>query len=181
MIAQSKPKETIIDTKAEITYHQLYEFGKLFECNQLSLQMLNNSFDPELNREQAFQSGEGSGKSGSFFFLTHDKKFMIKTINASELKIMLNILPSYIKHHLKYPDSLISKIFGVFTVKRQGMSPVILCLMENTVQLKNPEMLRYKFDLKGSTHGRKASGVITSKTDRKDIDFINLKTKEIEK
>ena len=46
---------------------------------------------------------------------------------------MLKILPSYIKHHMKYPDSLISKIFGVFTVKREGMAPVILCLMENTV------------------------------------------------
>jgi|FrelakmetLWP11LW_1041352.scaffolds.fasta_scaffold119224_1 hypothetical protein len=130
--------------------------------------MLDNSFNPELNQKQVFKSGEGSGKSGSFFFKTHDEKFMIKTINASELKIMLNILPSYIKHHLKYPDSLISKIFGVFTIRRKGMSPVILCLMENTVQLKNPKMLRYKFDLKGSTHGRKTTGVVTSKTDRKD-------------
>lgn len=77
---------------------------------------------------------------------------MIKTIGDSEKDIMLNILPSYIAHHLKYPDSLISKIFGVFTVKREGMQPVILCLMENTVQLKDPKMLRYKFDLKGSTH-----------------------------
>ena len=49
---------------------------------------------------------------------------------------MLSILPSYIAHHLKYPDSLIAKIFGVFTVRRDGMAPVILCLMENTVQLK---------------------------------------------
>jgi hypothetical protein len=40
--------------------------------------------------------------------------------------------------------------------------------MENTVQLKNPKMLRYKFDLKGSTHGRKTTGLVTSKTDRKD-------------
>ena len=95
--------------------------------------MMLESLDINKNREMIFKAGEGSGKSGSFFFLTHDKKFMIKTINASELKIMLNILPSYIKHHLKYTDSLISKIFGVFTVRRQGMSPVILCLMENTV------------------------------------------------
>ena len=65
---------------------------------------------------------------------------------------MLSILPSYIAHHLKYPDSLIAKIFGVFTVKRSGMSPVILCLMENTVQLKNEKMLQFKFDLKGSIH-----------------------------
>lgn len=94
--------------------------------------------------------------------MTHDKRFMIKTINKKELKIMLEILPSYVEHHLKYPDSLIGKIFGVFTVKRQGNSPVILALMENTVQLKSPHMLRYKFDLKGSTLGRKTKGVVTS-------------------
>ena len=95
--------------------------------------MLEKSFSPDLNREQVFKTEEGSGQSGSFFFLTHDKRFMIKTMKPSELKIMLNILQSYIAHHLKYPDSLIAKIFGVFTVKRAGMAPVILCLMENTV------------------------------------------------
>lgn len=124
--------------------------------------MLEKSFAPELNREQVFKTGEGSGKSGSFFFLTHDKRFMIKTVTKNELKIMMDILPSYIKHNLKYPDSLISKIFGVFTVKREGMEPVILCLMENTVQLKKPSMLRYKFDLKGSFHNRRTKGVVTS-------------------
>ena len=61
------------------------------------------------------------------------------------------------------------------------MSPVILCLMENTVQLKSPKMLRYKFDLKGSTQGRRTKGVVTSKTDRKDLDYLDLKKEEPEK
>lgn len=143
--------------------------------------MLENSFSPDKNREQIFKTGEGSGKSGSFFFMTHDKRFMIKTMSQTELQIMLKILPSYIKHHMKYPDSLISKIFGVFTVKREGMAPVILCLMENTVQLKSESMLRYKFDLKGSTFGRRTKGVVTSKTDRKDLDFLELKEKDPDK
>ena len=36
-------------------------------------------------------------------------------------------------------------------------------------------MLRYKFDLKGSTHGRRVKGICTAKTDRKDLDFLELK------
>ena len=76
--------------------------------------------------------GQGSGKSGSFFLMTHDKRFLIKTIKKSELKIMLNILPHYIDHNMTYPETLISKIFGVFTVKRAGSSPIFLALMENT-------------------------------------------------
>lgn len=90
-----RPTETVINAKTEITYHQLYEFGKLFDANMLSLQMLEKSFSPDLNREQVFKTSEGSGKSGSFFFLTHDKRFMIKTIGVSERDIMLNILPSF--------------------------------------------------------------------------------------
>lgn len=135
-----KPKDELLSvkTKIEITYHKLYEFGKLFDSNNLVLTLLLSSFDPKNNREQVFKSGVGSGKSGSFFFMTHDKRFMIKTISKSEVIIMMEILDSYIRHHLKYPDSLIAKIFGVFTVKREGMAPVMLCLMENTVQLKQP-------------------------------------------
>ena len=127
----------MIPTVSEITFHKLYEFGKLFERNKLGLDLLENSFSPELNQSQIFKMGKGSGKSGSFFFETHDKRFMIKTIKKSELKIMLEILPSYIEHHLKYPDSLIGKIFGVFTVKKAGMEPIYLALMENTTQLQD--------------------------------------------
>ena len=60
------------------------------------------------------------------------------------------------------------------------MAPVVLCLMENTVQLKKDEMLQYKFDLKGSTYnGRRTKGVVTSKTDRKDLDFLDLKNDKL--
>ena len=38
-------------------------------------------------------------------------------------------------------------------------------------------MLRYKFDLKGSTFDRKAKAPVTSKTDRKDLDWLELKKK----
>ena len=137
--------------------------------------MLEKSFSPYLNHSQVFKAGESSGKSGSFFFLTHDERFMIKTIKQCELDLMLKILDSFVAHYHKYPNSLISKIFGVFTVKRQGTSPITLCLMENTVMLTNDKMLQYKFDLKGSTHGRRTKGVVTSKTDRKDLDFLHLK------
>lgn len=47
--------------------------------------MLENSFSPDLNQKEVFKMGEGSGKSGSFFMMTYDKRFMIKTINKKEL------------------------------------------------------------------------------------------------
>ena len=41
--------------------------------------------------------------------------------------------------------------------------------------MRQEDRLRYKFDLKGSTHGRRTKGVLTTKTDRKDLDFLDLK------
>ena len=70
-----------IPFETKITYHRLYKFGELFKLYNVTLQMLEKSFSPENNHDQVFKAGEGSGKSGSFFFLTHDKKFMIKTIS----------------------------------------------------------------------------------------------------
>jgi len=32
-----------------------------------------------------FNAGEGAGRSGSFFFFSHDNKFIIKTITKMEM------------------------------------------------------------------------------------------------
>ena len=124
-----------------------------------------------------FQSGEGTGKSGSFFFFSHDRKYMIKTMRKDEFKTMLKILPDYINHHRRYPDSLLCKIFGVFTVHKEGMEKVHLALIENTMQFKDKDKIDFVYDLKGSTYGRKTKGQMTSKTVRKDVDFLNDKKK----
>ena len=54
---------------------------------------------------------------------------------------MLKILPQFSQHYKKNKDSLLAKIFGVFTVKTNATSKVHLMLMENTLQLKNPDGL----------------------------------------
>jgi hypothetical protein len=36
------------------------------------------------NRQKVFQAGEGTGKSGSFFFFSHDNRFIIKTMRGNE-------------------------------------------------------------------------------------------------
>lgn len=41
-----------------------------------------DSLSLEKNRQSVFQSGEGAGLSGSFFFFSHDNKFIIKTLKG---------------------------------------------------------------------------------------------------
>jgi len=48
---ESEQTETLIPTISKITYHKLYEFGKLFERNKLGLGLLENSFSPDLNQK----------------------------------------------------------------------------------------------------------------------------------
>lgn len=79
-------------------------------------------------------------------------------MRKDEFETMLKILPGYIEHHRRNPNSLIAKIFGVFTVKKEGMEAVHLMLMENVMQFKDKNKVRFVYDLKGSTFGRITKG-----------------------
>ncbi|KAG7973993.1 hypothetical protein I3843_06G024400 [Carya illinoinensis] len=60
------------------------------------------------------------GKSGSFFYLTQDDRFMIKTVKKCEVKVLIRMLPSYYEHVYRYENSLVTKFFGVHCVKPIG-------------------------------------------------------------
>jgi len=55
-----------------------------------------------------------------------------------ELQIMMENLESYYNHILENPKSLIARIYGVFQVEMEGITPVNLLLMANTIQIHNP-------------------------------------------
>jgi hypothetical protein len=44
-----------------------------------------------------FNAGEGAGQSGSFFFFSKDKKFLIKTMRGSEKTKMIEMLDEMIE------------------------------------------------------------------------------------
>lgn len=60
---------------------------------------LIQSIDISNNLQNIFKSGQGDGKSGSFFFFTSDGKFIIKTLRGNEKKNILNILDDLILHY----------------------------------------------------------------------------------
>lgn len=63
-----------------------------------NLAQLRASLNPKDNRDMVFKAGEGAGRSGSFFFFSHDRKYIIKTMTNSELKLYLSKLPEFSKH-----------------------------------------------------------------------------------
>ncbi len=142
-----------------------------------SFDVLHKSLSPKFNRDMVFKAGEGAGRSGSFFFFSHDRKFIIKTMTSGELKLFLRILPDLARHHKNVPESLLAKIFGVFKVKTSKVSAVYIMLMENTLRLKDPDKLNYIFDLKGSLVDRKVKGVTKPSSTLKDLNFLMVAKK----
>ena len=60
---------------------------------------------------------ESEGKSGSFFFFSHDQKFLIKTLTSSELNTFLGDFSiHYYDHLVNHPDTLLAKIYGNYKV-----------------------------------------------------------------
>ncbi|ERN00946.1 phosphatidylinositol 4-phosphate 5-kinase 1 [Amborella trichopoda] len=112
------------------------------------------------------------GKSGSFFYLTHDDRFMIKTMKKSEVKVLLRMLPSYYYHVCQYENSLVTKFFGLHCVKPVGGPKVRFIVMGNL--FCSEYRIHRRFDLKGSSYGRstdKSEGEIDETTTLKDLDL----------
>ena len=129
-------------------------FQQIMAEDDISFSMLYGSLDVMKNKVKVFNAGEGSGASGSFFFFSHDNRFIIKTLQGNEKETLVNMINSY-ADHLKSSKSLIARIYGLFRVKTAYFYPVDIIIMQNTSHLKNKKMMKYRFDLKGSTVGRR--------------------------
>ena len=88
-----------------------------------------------------FMAGEGAGRSGSFFFFSHDSKYIIKTMTKCEVEIYLKMLPMYLNHLRTNRKSLLAPILGVFTIKTPHIGKLHFMIMENTLQIRDPDNL----------------------------------------
>ncbi|KAL0349414.1 UNVERIFIED_CONTAM: Phosphatidylinositol 4-phosphate 5-kinase [Sesamum angustifolium] len=114
------------------------------------------------------------GKSGSFFYLTNDDKYMIKTMKKSEVKVLKRMLPAYYNHVRAFENTLVTKFFGLHCVKMTGPSQkkVRFVVMGNL--FCTDYAIHRRFDLKGSSHGRstvKPECEVDSSTTLKDLDL----------
>uniref|UniRef100_A0A164VG41 Phosphatidylinositol 4-phosphate 5-kinase n=1 Tax=Daucus carota subsp. sativus TaxID=79200 RepID=A0A164VG41_DAUCS len=114
------------------------------------------------------------GKSGSFFYLTNDDKYMIKTIKKAEVKVLKRMLPAYYSHVRACENTLVTTFFGLHCVKLTGSAQrkVRFVIMGNLCCTETPIHRRY--DLKGSSLGRitdKPESEIEATTTLKDLDL----------
>ena len=164
-----------IKSDVKVTFYQFAMFQETFKEFYANPKVLLDSLSPKHNRDMIFKAGEGAGRSGSFFFFSFDRKFIIKTMTKDELDLIIRLMPHLKQHYKKNPKSLLSKIIGVFTVKSKRMQSVHIMLMENVLRLKKPENLKFIFDLKGSMVDRKVSGDTKPSTTLKDENLLLTK------
>ncbi|KAI1721937.1 phosphatidylinositol-4-phosphate 5-Kinase domain-containing protein [Ditylenchus destructor] len=123
--------------------------------------------------EKPLKALSNSGQSGSIFFLSADDKYIIKTVQGNEIKLLNTMLPVYYSH-IQKPQTLLPKFFGLF---RHQVCVQTLCKSTRFIVTNNllPSSLVIdrKYDLKGSKVLRNAGGKERRKSSPtlKDLDF----------
>ena len=150
-------------------------FYMIRTMDNISSDALQESFDIERNSKAIFKAGESQGKSGSFFFFTYDKRFLIKTMTKKEYKTMIKLLPKYYAHFKKNPDSVIARILGLYSLKLPEVDKIHFFLMENVIQTVDDNKLLGIFDLKGSKISREVikAEILPSET-QKDVNLQKI-------
>jgi len=80
----------VLDYRVKVTFHKMPYFKKLYELWDINdFQNFYKSLSPKFNRDMIFKAGESAGRSGSFFFFSHDGKY----INHSHVRKPESVLP----------------------------------------------------------------------------------------
>ncbi|KAF8524317.1 hypothetical protein BU17DRAFT_43095 [Hysterangium stoloniferum] len=114
------------------------------------------------------------GKSGSFFYFSRDYRFIIKTIHHNEHKFLLSVLKDYYNHVKSYPNTLLSRFFGLHRVKLPRGRKIHFVIMNNLFPPHRD--IHETYDLKGSTIGRLYPEEKAAQNPRavlKDLNWIN--------
>ncbi|XP_022769727.1 phosphatidylinositol 4-phosphate 5-kinase 10-like [Durio zibethinus] len=110
---------------------------------------------------------------GNMFFLSKDNRFAIKTLRKSEVKVLIQMLPSYYSHLKKFRNTVLNKLYGVHLLKPVGGVKVYFVVVANI--FKSDLLMHRCYDLKGSLQGRKVEKMrYREKTLHKesDLDFF---------
>jgi hypothetical protein len=92
-------------------------------------------FAASLGAAPLIPKGNGGGRSGARFFLSHDNRFVVKSIILEEVHVLLNILPDYLEHVISNSvHTLLPRFLGLFRVCQTRLSQNIY--MYNYVDLK---------------------------------------------
>ena len=111
------------------------------------------------------------GKSRSFFYFSHDGRFLIKTIPHREERSLARILPRYVRHVERFPHTLLPRFMGAHRLILPGVGKVHFVVTSNV--FSTDRAIHERYDLKGATYGRTSDKLLREGVDavRKDLDL----------
>jgi 1-phosphatidylinositol-4-phosphate 5-kinase len=146
-----------------------YQLRERFSINPLNyLKSLGGAYK--------FIEFNSNSKSGSFFFYSHDGKFMIKTQSKAESKFLRRILAHYYHHVMSHPETYITRFYGMHRIKMPHLKKTIYFVVMQSVFYGRNEV-HEMYDLKGSSVGRLA----TEKERSKGLAHCVLKDMDLDK
>lgn len=102
-------------------------------------------------------------------------------MTESDLSTFKSVFKAYFENVSKHPNSLLARIYGIYTVEMEEMEHVHLILMGNTKRT-NDKLVEHVFDLKGSFVNREVHGKNLKNTATlKDLNLLNLCKEKIVK
>ena len=154
-------------------------FKNILRFDNIDEKQIIKSFNVTDNILKLSNFKGSEGKSGSIFFETHDKKFIIKTIREDELYSMLfSLIKPYYTLFSNNSYSNLNRIYGIYTLIL-GLSKVHVIVIENFFPFDKKSLI-CKFDLKGSKMGRITKKIFDKEGKTlKDNDYIELSNKDL--
>ena len=169
-IVQSQKK--YIKIKCE--EHAPIIFRCLREIDGINEDMIIRSCLPALNKRLYEKS---KGRSGSFFLGTHDKEFLIKSINENDIQLIKSkLLNKITEFSYQHRQSLISRLYGVYSIKINETAYHFV-LMKDVCGMFQQNVIS-KYDLKGSQLNRKV-GLEIEHVEKQVLKDINFKQYEV--
>ncbi|CAE6951581.1 Pip5k1c [Symbiodinium natans] len=116
---------------------------------------------------------EAAGKSSAFFVFSEDGRYCVKRVDPKEAQMLLRIVDDYEAYIHQCKGTLLPRFYGLYEVRLHTGKPTWLMVQGNV--LGGRARVIQRFDLKGSTHGRRASAKERAKGRScvlKDLDFV---------
>ncbi|XP_067165144.1 phosphatidylinositol 4-phosphate 5-kinase-like protein 1 isoform X2 [Apteryx mantelli] len=119
-----------------------------------SLGLAEEEYQASLSSRGPYLQFISNSKSPADFFLTHDKRFFLKTQNKREIRFLLSNLPRYLRHLERYPHSLLVRFLGVHSIILPRRRKKYFIIMQSVFY--PDERILERYDIKGCWVNRRA-------------------------
>uniref|UniRef100_A0A3B4BEP9 PIPK domain-containing protein n=1 Tax=Periophthalmus magnuspinnatus TaxID=409849 RepID=A0A3B4BEP9_9GOBI len=121
----------------------------VFRFLRCSVGISEEQYLDSLCSDQCYVQFISNSKSKADFFVTHDKRFFLKTQSRREVQFLLNKLKAYVQHLEKNPHSIMVRFMGTNTTNTVTKYFIVM----QSVFFPD-ERIDIRYDLKGCEVGR---------------------------